>query len=185
MINRMNIQPQSINTVNRILDMERYNGRVNLLEPEDPDVKFRMFEKIAIKNKATPYREALNGQWEVNVLSQAFFSAENIQIIQNGIRAGVYRLSDGKMNVPPQNIDQIKIVMRSIYLQYARHKKENITEQIENMNNLVLEYCVPFVYNEAKSYIKYLQDQSTLVVPLEREVRSDRVYHQLELKPWF
>jgi hypothetical protein len=33
--------------------------------------------------------------------------------------------------------------------------------------------------------LKYLQDKSTLVVPLELPQHHDREYKQLELKPWF
>ena len=49
----------------------QYNGRVNTLElSEDPDARFKMFEKIAIKNKATEYREPLKNDFEENALSQ-------------------------------------------------------------------------------------------------------------------
>lgn len=180
--------------MNNILDMtqykknqekSRYNGRVDVLDPEDQNTRFQMFEKIAIKNRATEYGSAIDGIWEDNVLSQVFFSAGNIQIIQNGIRNGVYKMSNSKYNVPPQNIDQLKIIMRSTYLQYAKHSSTNITGQVEELNGLVLDYCVPFVYNEGISYIKYLQDQSTLVMPLELHVRPDREYKQLQMKPWF
>lgn len=174
---------QSVGNNQRILD--KYNGRVNLMEAEDPMVQFQMFERIAIKNKATEYRNPLEGIWEQNILSQTFFSVENIQILQNGLRAGVYRLSKDQYVVPPQNLEALKIVMRSIYLQHAKHSPNQIREQVAKLNQLVLEYCVPFVYNECVSYIKYLQDQSTLVVPLDREVRPDREYKQLEMKPWF
>jgi DNA-binding transcriptional regulator PaaX len=162
----------------------KYNGRVNILEPENSNARFKMFEKIGIKNKAIEYREATENIWECNVLSQVYFSAENMQIIQNAIRAGVYRLSEGKFVLPNQSVDNLKIIMRSIYLQNARHNRENITGQVEELNKLVLDYCIPFLYGESKAYVKYLEDQSTLVVPLAREVRPDRVYHQLELKPW-
>jgi len=158
------------------------NGRVNLTQ-EPP---FTMSEKIAVRNKATQYRESLEGVWENNALSQVFFSTGNIQILQNGIRAGVYRLSDGKYVVPPQNIDALKIVMRSTYLQYAKHSSSTgITQQVEDLNKLVWDYCIPFVYKESIAYEKYLVDQSTLVMPLEREVRPDRDYKQLVMKPWF
>ena len=60
----------------------QYNGRVNTLElSEDPDARFKMFEKIAIKNKATEYREPLKNDFEENALSQAFFCKENVQIV--------------------------------------------------------------------------------------------------------
>ena len=110
---------------------------------------------------------------------------ENIQIIQNGLRAGVYEMSNHEIVIPPQNIDQLKIIMRSTYLQYAEHYETNIRGQIEKLNRLVLDYAVPTVYGEARGYLKYMQDQSTLVVPLEIPKHHDRQYKQLELKPWF
>ena len=51
--------------------------------------------------------------------------------------------------------------MRSIYLQSAKHQSNNITKQVEDLNQLVLDYCISFVYAEAVSYVKYLEDQST------------------------
>ena len=67
---------------NKILDLARYNGRVNLMEEPDPSIQFQLAEKIAIKNKATEYRGAIAGEWEDNMLSTVFFSAGNIQILQ-------------------------------------------------------------------------------------------------------
>lgn len=174
---------EPVNDVGRLLEGERYNGRVNIATTaEDPDVRFKMHEKLTIKNKASCYYESLNGSWEWNVLAQVFFSQENIQIVQNGIRAGVYKMSNGKLNVPPQNIDTLKIIMRSMYLQYAEHYPKDITGQVEYLNSLVLEYAVTSVYNEAIGYLKYVQDQSTLVVPLELPLNHDRTYKQLEPK---
>ena len=169
----------------RLLESERYNGRVNLVVPPSPDVMFKMQERIAVKNKATEYRDALVGTWEHNVLAQVYFSAENIQIVQNGLRAGVYKMSGNKYVIAPQNIDTLKIIMRSIYLQYAEHYENNITQQVERLNQLVLDYAVPTVYNEAVGYVNYCQDQSTLVVPLQMPKQHDREYKQLELKPWY
>ena len=172
---------EPVKDVGRLLEGERYNGRVDIATmAEDPDIRFKMHEKLTVKNKASNYYESLNGNWEWNVLAQVYFSQENIQIIQNGIRAGVYKMSESKLNVPPQNIDTLKIIMRSIYLQYAEHYPKDITGQVEYLNSLVLEYAVTSVYNEAIGYLKYVQDQSTLVVPLEMPIQHDRTYKQLE-----
>ena len=169
-----------------ILDGSRYNGRVNIIENPDPDAVFKMHERIALKNKATNYSSALAGNdWEDNILSRVFFSAGNIQILQNGLRAGVYAMSQKKIVIPPQNQDQLKIVMRSTYLQYAEHLPENITSQVERLNKIVWDFVVPTVYNEAVGYMKYMQDQSSLVMPMDRPLLADREYKQLELKPWF
>lgn len=175
-----------LNKQNKILDMQRYNGRVNIISQPDPGAAFKMQERIALKNKSTSFASALSGNdWEETVLSRAFFSAENVQILQNGLRAGVYAKSKNEIVIPPQNTDQLKIIMRSTFLQYAEHSPKNIREQIEILNKIVLDYVVPTVYNEAVGYLKYMQDQSSLVVPLELPLHHDREYKQLELKPWF
>jgi hypothetical protein len=94
-------------------------------------------------------------------------------------------MSNNKIVIPPQNIDQLKIIMRSMYLQYAEHLPDGITTQVERLNKLVWDYAVPTVYNEAVGYVKYMQDQSSLVMPIDRPLHHDREYKQLELKPWF
>lgn len=169
-----------------ILDGSRYNGRVNIIENPDPTAVFKMQERIALKNKSTSYSSALAGNdWEDNMLARVFFSAENVQILQNGLRAGVYAMSNEKIVIPPQNQDQLKIVMRSTYLQYAEHLPTDIKSQVERLNKIVWDYVVPTVYNEAVGYLKYMQDQSSLVMPMDHPIHNDREYKQLELKPWF
>ena len=69
------IRPEEIDNVNNILNLDKYNGRVNVLDIPNPETVLKMQERIAIKNKATSYCEALNGTWEDNVLSQVFFSS--------------------------------------------------------------------------------------------------------------
>jgi len=179
------VSPIDIQYNQSILDMGRFNGRVNIIEPENPDAVFKMKERISIRNKTSEYRDPLTGIWEDNLLSDTFFSAANIQIIQNGLRAGVYEMSEGKFVIAPQNIDTLKIIMRSIYLQYAEHRKDDIKGQVTTLNRLVLNYCIPSVFSEAIGYQKYRLDQSTLVVPLELPQHHDREYKQLQLKRWF
>jgi len=177
------LYPVSINDSSQLIGPV-HNGRVNLIESPSTDVLFKMQEKIGIRNKATEFREALNGIWETNILSTLFFSAENIQIIQNALRAGVYNMSNEKYVIAPQNIDTLKIIMRSIYLQNAEHRVDDITGQIERLNKMVLDYAIPSVYGEAVGYEKYCEDQSTLVVPLAPPKPVDREFKQLLLKPF-
>jgi hypothetical protein len=163
------------------------NGRVDIMGPNMD--QFQLFDNPGQgygNGETTSYKDALTGNWQDNVLSDAFFSKENIDIIQNGIRAGIYRRSNGRYNVGNQDLTNLKIIMRSIFLQYAANSKNDITGQIRALNDLVLEYCIPNVYNECVAYIKYKHDASTLVVPEQRprfvSTKGDKV---LELKPWF
>lgn len=168
-----------------IINPVTYNGRINIQEPLQPNARFAMFEKVSLRNAPTEYSNAMLNEWEPNVLAQVFFSKDNMQIIQNGLKAGVYALSKQQFILPNQNVESLSIIMRSIYVQHAKHISDNITQQIEQLNKLVLDYAVKYCYGEATAYVKYMKDQSTLVVPLARSSQTDRDYKQLELNPWF
>jgi hypothetical protein len=159
------------------------NGRVDINGPKTSDL-FNMYDKIPINQCAT-LRNATEGLWDNTVLSDAFFSKSNIQIIQNGIRAGVYKLSKGNYVIANQECDTLKIIMRSIFLQYSANQPENITGQIEQLNKMVLDYCVPQVYGEAQGYQQYIIDASTMYTPIAPPIMSSNNDKQLGLNPWF
>ena len=104
------------------------NGRVDIKSP-NTSALFQMYDKIPA-NQCVTFRNATEGLWTSNSLSQAFFSQQNIQIIQNGIRAGVYHKSNGQYVIGPQDCDSLKIIMRSVFLQHAANHTNNITQQI-------------------------------------------------------
>ena len=159
------------------------NGRLDIRNPLKQNI-FQLYDKINVNEKSSSFTDALNGNWESNILSTAYFSKENIRILQNGIRAGVYNNSKGRFNIGDQNQDTLKIIMRSIYLSHAVNIPNDITKQIEELNKLVIDYCVPQLLGECQGYIKYKNDVSTLVVPIDRPVST---YHNntLETKKFF
>ena len=159
------------------------NGRVDIKSPNTSTL-FQMYDKIPA-NQCVTFRNPTEGLWTSDSLSNAFFSQQNIQIIQNGIRAGVYRRSNDQYVIGPQDCDSLKIVMRSVFLQNSANQPNNITQQIAQLNKIVLEYCIQQVYSEAQGYMKYINDASTLVVPISHPVMADDNDRQLELKPWF
>ena len=159
------------------------NGRVNILDPINSSV-FQLYDKIPIDEKTTSYRNAMTGNIESNSLSKTFFSAGNILILQHGLMAGVYKSSGGRFRIGYQNEDTLKIIMRSIYLQHSSNLPTNITQQVEELNKLVLEYAIPQICSEAEGYIKYKNDVSTLPVPLSHGV-STYSNNILELKKFF
>ena len=159
------------------------NGRIDIKTPNTSTL-FQMYDKIPA-NQCVTFRNATEVLWSQTPLSQAFFSQQNIQIIQNGIRAGVYNRSNGQYVIGPQDCDSLKIVMRSVFLQYSANQPNNYQQQITQLNKTVLEYCIQQVYSEAQGYMKYVDDASTLVVPLAHPVMTSNNDRQLELKPWF
>ena len=159
------------------------NGRVDIKTPNTSDL-FQMYDKIPA-NQCVTFRNPTEGLWNDTTLSIAFFSQQNIQMLQNGIRAGVYKKSNGQYTIGPQDCDSLKIIMRSVYLQYAANQVNNISEQVAELNKIVLNYCVQQVYSEAQGYMKYINDASTLVVPIAHPVMADNTDRQLLLKSWF
>lgn len=159
------------------------NGRVNIKSP-NTSALFAMYDKIPA-NQCVTFRNATDGLWNSTPLSLAYFSQENIQLLQNAIRFGVHRKSNGQYLIGPQDCDSLKIVMRSVFLQNAINSPTNIMQQIAELNKIVLEYCIQQIYSEAQGYMKYVGDVSTLVVPIAHPVQTTTSDKQLELKNWF
>jgi len=130
------------------------------------------------------YNDAMTGTWETSILSNTFFSTENQQIIQNGIRAGVYEKSKGKYVISQQSDVQLKMIMRGIFLEQSKNNTDNIQEQIQELNQSVLKFCIPKVYSEAQGYLHYLKDASTLAIPMAKPIHQS-TKQTLELKPFF
>jgi len=159
------------------------NGRVDIKSPNTATL-FQMYDKIPA-NQCTTYRNPTEGLWDATPLSDAFFSMANIQLLQNGIRAGVYHRSNGQYTIGHQDCDSLKIIMRSVFLQHAANQSSHYSQQIQQLNKIVLDYCIQQVYGEAQGYLKYIDDASTLVVPIAHPVMASVHDKQLELKPWF
>ena len=159
------------------------NGRVNIMGP-NISTKFSMMDKIPLTTK-TDYSNVLTGTFERTNLSDAFFSLKNIQIIQNGLRKGVYDKSNSTILIDEQPLDQIVTVMRSIYFQHSKNLDNNIPQQINELNNNVLKYCIKSVYDEAVAYLKYKHDCSTMHVPMTAPLYSSKTDKTLEMKSWF
>jgi hypothetical protein len=168
--------------MNTKVDTNINTGRIDIMGKTNLDV-FTLYDQIPISETSSDFREALTGTTTSTMLSVAFFSKENIKIVQNSIKAGVYKLSKGQFSIGDQNEDTLKIIMRSIYLQNSKHSS-NVTKQIVELNKLVRDYAVPQVFGEADGYMKYKRDISTLAKPMERPLST---YHSntLETKRFF
>lgn len=154
------------------------NGRVNIMTPPN---HMALYDKpVYVSN----YTDAMTGTWEKTLLSSTFFSTENQQILQNGIRAGVYEKSGGKYVISQQSDTQLKMIMRGIFLEQSKNNTNNIKEQIQELNQSVLNYCIPKIYSEAKGYLQYLKDASTIAPPIAPPMHYS-TKQSLELKPFF
>lgn len=159
------------------------NGRINIKSPNTEQL-FSLYDRIPA-HQCTTYRDPTEGLWKNTVLSEHFFSKENIQILQNGLRAGIYKKSKGQYIIAPQQCDILKVIMRSIYLQHSANRETDIRQQIEALNVIVLNYSIQQVYGEIQGYLKYIDDASTLAVPLQHPVQADNLDREIYFNGWF
>lgn len=160
------------------------NGRVNILGPNVED-RFALTDRIPLNSTKYSFRDAMSGNWYDTQLSNAFFSAANIQIIQNGIRAGVFNRSNKQYVISEQSMDELQIIMRSIFLQNSKNLPTGIPKQISDLNKIVFDFAINQVYGEADGYMKYKKDASTMWTPIAMPILSYSNDKQLELKKWF
>lgn len=152
---------------------EGQNGRVAFADQEA-----KLFLPAFKTNTAVEsdfQTDMLRGNWEKSPVSQGFFSAENVEIIQNRIRKEVFERSQPKGYViDKQSADELKIIMRAIYLQYARNLPKDIPAQVEDLNAKVIAWSVPHILSAVDHYHFYINDISHLPVPLAQPQHLSR-----------
>jgi hypothetical protein len=115
-------------------------------------------------------------------LSDLYFSNDNINILQYGIRNRILNESNGEIFIGRQSDDELKIIMRSIYYQYGKNLDYDIMGQIRDLNEKVLDWSIPRIISNMKQYDRYIKDISTMPVPLERaQLTSEKGTKSMEL----
>ena len=122
------------------------------------------------KPDALATADLMRGNWEENPVSNTFFGMPNMDYLQKDIVRQVYEQSKGRWEIDPQDIDELKIVMRAMYYQYGKNLPNDIRGQVKDLNDLVLGWSVPRILREIDAHIYYINDIDKLPVPIERPV---------------
>lgn len=146
---RQSIEAERRNVIGAITDNSPYN----------------LYEENKLKS-STFRKQALTGVLECNLLNQVFFSQENVDLLQDKIRYAVWMASNKKFIIDKQSEVDLQLIMKSIYLQYAKNIPHNIKEQVADLNDLTLQDCVPKILSGVEQHMYYLFDASTQPVPL-------------------
>lgn len=147
-----------------------HNGRVNLSAGEKTNMNLPGFgyERGAETNFQA---DMLRGNLERNPISDSFFCPANVTTIQNTLRRYVFERSQPKGYViDEQSTDELKIIMRAMYYQYAKHMKDDIAGQVNDLNSKVVEWSGPHILSAVDHYMYYLKDIDTLPVPMPQPV---------------
>jgi len=107
-----------------------------------------------------------------------------INKVHNDIKKKVYDLSQQKYVIDDQNMDVLKVIMRSIFLQYSKFQFDNIKQQVDEMNVMVVEYSSNNIFGEIQGYLKYKKDASNMYTLMDRPVYLHND-NSLELKNFF
>ena len=116
--------------------------------------------------------ELIKGNLSANPVSDAFFSVDNMAYIQHAIRRGVYeRSGPNKWQIDDQSIDELKIIMRAMYLQYGRNSlTDPVKDQVAELNSIVLEWSIPRIMTEIGAHFHYLNDINTMPTPMAHPI---------------
>ena len=111
-------------------------------------------------------KKSINSIYEENPLQIHFFCKKNIDTLQNLIKGNVYIQSNKRHIIANQDETNLKIIMKSIYLQFGKNLKDDVKHQIMDLNKLVLDYCVPNILSNIEMYLQYKKDITKLPVPI-------------------
>lgn len=156
------------------------NGRINLFDKNAQSSKI-------LNNNPQLYNEnnisTINRNVAGNCVSELYFSQDNMEIIQQGIINSVYNTSEGKMKIGKQSEQELKIIMRSFYFQYAKNLNFDLKEQVRELNTMVIRWSVDEIIKNVKQYLEYKKNVSTLPLPLEHSLLpSQKGTKTLEIK---
>lgn len=157
------------------------NGRINVSGNQDGLAYKNNNEKQNLCNYAT---EAISHTTNRTPLSDIFFSQQNMDIVQLGMRNMILNKTNGAYNIGKQNETELKIIMRAMFIQHAKYRTDiPINVQIQEINRQVLNFAVPRIISSLNMKRKYLQDIQQLPMPLEHaKSMSTKGTKELELK---
>lgn len=128
------------------------------------------------------------------LLTQVFFSNKNVENIQKLIRFLVHR--ETQYIIDNQSVEELLIVMRSVFLQYAEHPalldprqptevqnkiKQQTTDEVKRLNDIVINEIYPTVVAGLKQYLQYLNDASEPYKIMDKPI-NDSIKGQRELR---
>ncbi len=133
------------------------NGRVIGLSETKSDSNFQLMEVNNNKDDDAK-KTILYGTQVRTPLSDTFFSNSNMNRLQEQLIYRVYVSSGGKYKIGKQSNTELQVIMRAMYLQYAKNLPYDIGKQINELNRHVVEFCLPKVISEIKQYLFYIND---------------------------
>ena len=118
----------------------------------------------------TMYRDILKTTVERTPISDFFFGSRNINHLQGLLIKLVKDKSNGLYHISRQNDNELLIIMRSIYLQYAKHlpfEIQSLETQVCELNRQVIIYAFPKIMSSIQQYLSYIRDHGSNTRPID------------------
>lgn len=143
-------------------------------EDSSVKIKFDYNELPSAYLSANPNADELRKQLIINQvgscsdgnLENVFFSNDNIDIINRKLIFTIYNITEKKYKIAKQTPESLTIVMRYVFINYAKHLPFSIKEQVDELNNLVLKEIVPNIITnitQKVNYISYINERPPLL----------------------
>tara|TARA_Y100000996_G_scaffold55276_1_gene37617 strand:+ start:790 stop:1272 length:483 start_codon:yes stop_codon:yes gene_type:complete len=129
--------------------------------------------------------QSLSGIQEDSYLSKVFFSKQNLNLLQQLIRYGVFEKSNQKYKIGNQSESEIVTIMRSMYLQFAKNLDTDIKGQVRELNKYVIDFAVEKIMSAATQHINYLNEIQTTINPMDRGQNTSSVGTKLKERKEF
>lgn len=126
-----------------------------LYAPEPYMVPGRIAEQINYRHTETP-------------LNTLFFSQDNVDKLQKDIQGTVKSMVGG--DIDRQSDDDLKLIMRSYYLQYAENNPRRIAEELDELNKRVVNFAANRIAVEVEAYRYYRKDILDFPAPIANPV---------------
>lgn len=142
-----------------------------LYAPEPSMVPDRVAEQMQYRHMETP-------------LNTVFFSQANMDRLQDEIISAVRQMVGA--TIDRQSDDDLKLIMRSYYLQYATNNPRRVSEELDELNRRVVHFAANRIAVEVEAYRHYRKDildfPAPISLPIDVKVYGTRTG---ELKSFF
>jgi len=141
------IDPQSVEhrynmtSSNHLFPAPSHNGRVSNIKDEKTNAyaerAYRTVEDKGVLDTTIRY-DMIGHLHTCTPLNQVFFSQDNLNKLQEDLQDQVLRMSGGKYRVGKQSDTELKLIMRSYYLTYAKNNPLQVAEELADLNARVV-----------------------------------------------
>jgi len=91
-------------------------------------------------------------------LETLFFSDENMDLLNKKIILAVFNITDKKVKINNQSKESLIIVLRYVFIEFAKHLPFNTKKQVCELNNIVLKEILPGIITNITQKITYLEN---------------------------